>query len=69
MTSDRYLKAVLTVIAACLVYLCLVSTPWPVASAAAPALEPTEVVIVGYKDGRYSSQKYVPLPVVIKESR
>jgi hypothetical protein len=46
-----------------------VSTPWPVASAAAPAPEPTEVVIVGYKDGRYSSQKYVPLPVVIKESR
>ena len=70
-TSDRYLKGVLTVIAGCLVYLCLVLTPWPTASAAAS--EVTPVVIVGWKpwqsDSSPTSFRQEPLPVVVKESR
>jgi hypothetical protein len=67
MTSDRYLKGVLTVIAACLVYLCLVMTPWPMVSAA--AVEPTQVVIVGWKpwasDHSLTSLRSQPLPVAV----
>jgi hypothetical protein len=36
MAQDRYLKGVLTIIAAALVYLCLVLTPWPGAVAQGP---------------------------------
>lgn len=35
MQADRYVKTVLTVIAACLVYLCVALTAWPSVSAAA----------------------------------
>jgi hypothetical protein len=61
MTIDRYTKTVLTVIAVCLVYLCLAVTQWPVVSAAA---EPQEVVIIGWKEG--SSVRALntkPLPI------
>ena len=47
MTSDRYLKAVLTVIAGCLVYICIALTTGPAISAQANA--PQEVVLVGWK--------------------
>ena len=51
---DWYLRSVLTVIAAALVYLCLVLTPWPRVSAqtAARPGDPTgpgEMVIVGWR--------------------
>lgn len=74
MTSDRYLKGVLTVIAASLVYLCLVLTPWPTAAAAAAAAEQTECVIVGWKasDSRFSYTQDLgsnPLPVVVQTKK
>jgi hypothetical protein len=47
MTSDRYLKAVLTVIASCLVYICVALTTGPAASAQHGG--PQEVVLVGWK--------------------
>jgi hypothetical protein len=59
MTNDTYLRAVLTVIAAALVYLCVLLTPLPSASAqvgqivGAPtpgvSTGPGEMVIVGWK--------------------
>jgi hypothetical protein len=59
MTNDRYLRGVLTVIAAALVYLCVVLTPFPTASAqsgqvvGAPrpgeSTGPGEMVIVGWR--------------------
>jgi hypothetical protein len=45
MSSDRYLKAVLTIIAGCLVYICLALTAWPAASAD----ELTRCVIIGWE--------------------
>lgn len=57
MADDRYLRGVLTVIAGALVYLCVVMTPWPSASAQTPmrgtrtpgeSTGPAEVVIVGW---------------------
>jgi len=54
MRSDLYLRFVLTVIAAALVYLCVALTPMPAAYAQDPrtpifAPGPAEVVIVGWK--------------------
>jgi hypothetical protein len=59
MKSDLYLRAVLTVIAAALIYLCVLLTPLPVASAqvgqivGAPtpgvSTGPAEMVIVGWR--------------------
>ena len=59
MKSDPYLRAVLTVIAAALVYLCIVLTPLPTVSAQAgrvvgaptPGVStgPAEMVIVGWR--------------------
>ena len=59
MNSEIYLRTVLTVIAAALVYLCVIFTPWPVASAqtgqivGAPtpgvSTGPAEVVVVGWR--------------------
>jgi len=51
---DRYTKAVLTVIATALVYLCLVLTPWPSVQAQTAARPgestgPAQVVIVGWR--------------------
>jgi hypothetical protein len=51
---DRYLRFVLTVIAAALLYLCVVLTPWPgvAAQTAARPGDPTgpaEMVIVGWR--------------------
>jgi hypothetical protein len=46
MTSDRYLKTVLTVIAGCLVYICIALTTGPAVSA---QNGPQEVVLVGWK--------------------
>ena len=59
MTNDFYLRAVLTVIAAALVYLCVVLTPLPTVSAQAgrvvgapvPGVStgPAEMVVVGWR--------------------
>jgi hypothetical protein len=60
MNNDRYLRGVLTVIAAALVYLCVVLTPLPTASAQEPgrvvgapipgvSTGPAEMVIVGWR--------------------
>lgn len=59
MQSDRYLRVVLTVIAAALVYLCVAITAWPPVSAQAGQVEgrprpgestgPAEMVIVGFR--------------------
>jgi len=51
---DRYTKAVLTLIATALVYLCVVVTPWPgvqAQTAARPgeSTGPAQVVIVGWR--------------------
>lgn len=70
MTSDRYLKAVLTVIAGCLVYICVALTTGPAVSAQDGG--PQEVVLVGWKQGPgdrlivlppHGSEKSQPLPV------
>ena len=60
--ADRYTKTVLTVIAAALVYLCIINTPMPAAHAQSSARpgEPTgpaQVVIVGSTN---------PLPVAFQ---
>ena len=54
--ADRYVKVVLTIIAAALVYICVVVTPLPSVAAQQPATKypgqstgPTEVVIVGWR--------------------
>lgn len=54
MTTDRYTRVILTVIAAALVYLCLLQSPWPTVSAqTAPrpgaSTSPAEVVVIGWK--------------------
>jgi hypothetical protein len=54
MSTDRYLKTVLTVIAAALVYLCVVLTPWPAVGAQTAARPgdptgPAQVVVVGWR--------------------
>ena len=55
--TDRYLKSVLTVIAGALIYLCVILTPIPRASAQTPSIRPgepsgpTEVVVVGWQAG------------------
>jgi hypothetical protein len=56
MSTDRYVKAVLTVIAGCLVYICIALTNWPVVSAADSV---SRCVIVGWegKTG-YSTRTY-----------
>lgn len=52
---DRYTKAVLTLIAFALVYLCVIVTPLPRAHAQTPSIRPgessgpTEVVVVGWR--------------------
>ena len=52
---DRYTKAILTLIAFALLYLCVIFTPLPGAHAQTPSLRPgepsgpTEVVIVGWR--------------------
>jgi hypothetical protein len=51
---DRYTKAVLTLIATALVYLCIVLTPWPGVQAQTTARPgestgPAQVVIVGWR--------------------
>lgn len=59
MANDRYIRVALTVIAAALVYLCIVLTPFPTASAQAgrvvgaptPGVStgPAEMVVVGWR--------------------
>jgi len=53
MSTDRYLRGVLTVIACALVYLCVVLTPIPAVRAQARTpgeiVGPAEMVIVGWK--------------------
>jgi hypothetical protein len=68
--NDRYTKAVLTVIAAALIYLCVLLTPLPRASAQTPTLRPgepsgpTEVVVVGWRPGARE-----PMPVTIQQAQ
>ena len=74
--TDRYIKIVLTVIAAALVYICVAITPMPSVNAQQTATKypgqstgPTEVVIVGWKQTapmQISSQE--PLRVVTERS-
>ena len=64
MSSDAYLRGVLTIIAVALVYLCVILTPWPTATAqtALRPGDPTgpgEMVIVGVRPG-------VALPVQVQ---
>ena len=61
MAQDRYVRALLTIIALALVYLCVVLTPWPAVDAQAqttpPVVRPGEitspmpVVVVGWRAG------------------
>jgi hypothetical protein len=55
MQSDRYLRVVLTIIAAALVYLCIVLTPMPVASAQQPR------VVGGRTPGEYTGPAEVTI--------
>jgi hypothetical protein len=66
MSIDRYTKTILTIIAVCLVYLCLAVTRWPTVSAQADV---QRVVVAGWDDEygsrhtfEYSSRKNGPLP-------
>lgn len=60
MTTDRYTRALLSVIAGALVYLCIVLTAWPQAHAQSTrrpgeiigAPGPAEVVVVGWRPAR-----------------
>lgn len=70
MQTDPYIRLVLTVIASCLVYLCIgvgAESALPVVSAQ-PQVPPTRVVIVGFeRDGRIvplSPRTGVPVDVV-----
>jgi hypothetical protein len=65
MATDRYNRIVLTVIAACLVYLCVRDTAPPV-QAQTQAQQPLEVVLVGVDRSRYS-WRWGDLEVKIKE--
>lgn len=53
MSSDRYLKTVLTVIAACLVYMCVMLTVWPVAS----AQDLNRCITIGW-EGKHLPERY-----------
>jgi hypothetical protein len=76
--SDRYTKVTLTVIAAALLYLCLVLTPWPALHAQKQSTlrpgEPTgpvEAVIVGWRGAPGETipvSAASPVPVVIKDT-
>ncbi len=57
MTTDRYTKTVLTLIALALVYLCAVSAP--IATPTHAQASPTHVVIAGWYDS--TTQRVVPL--------
>jgi hypothetical protein len=68
MGVDRYTRAVLTVIAGTLVYICIALTPMPSASAQRAARPgddtgPARVVIVGWE-----SNTRVPVPVQVVDS-
>lgn len=73
---DRYTKAVLTVIASALIYLCIVLTPWPgvAAQTAQRPGDPTgpgEMVIVGWRGAPGESipiSSPAPLPVAVSGS-
>jgi hypothetical protein len=68
--NDRYIKSLLTVIAGALLYLCVVLTPIPAASAQTPSLRPgessgpTEVVVVGWRPGARDV-----IPVTIQQTQ
>jgi hypothetical protein len=68
--NDRYIKSVLTVIAAALVYLCVVLTPLPGVSAQTNSLRPgessgpTEVVVVGWRPSDRET-----IPVMIQQTQ
>jgi hypothetical protein len=72
--TDRYTKSVLTVIAGALIYLCVVMTPWPAASAQTArtpgeSTGPAQVVLVG---SRLSPSDAIPVsfeqPVAVRAS-
>lgn len=76
MRNDLYVRAILTVIAAALVYLCVIFTPLPVVSAQTGRVVggrtpgeytgPAEVVIVGWKSGEGAT---VPVSIARGEVR
>jgi hypothetical protein len=64
MATDRYSRAMLTVIAVALVYICIVLTPWPTVSAQrglrpGDDTGPAQAVIVGWRAG-----ESVPVQIV-----
>jgi hypothetical protein len=73
MTPDRYTRIVLTIIAAALVYLCLVFTAWPSLEAQTAlrpgdSTGPAQVVIVGWRApqaDRVPITTSAPMPVAI----
>jgi hypothetical protein len=72
MTTDRYTKSVLTVIAGALIYLCIVMTPFPGVQAQGMKRPgefggPAEMVIVGWKTDPLPITATRPLPIVASE--
>jgi hypothetical protein len=66
MAVDRYTKAVLTVIAACLVYLC-VGRPGLIPGAEAqPRPEPARVIVAGFEQDGSGYVRRLPLPVKVE---
>ncbi|MGE3277733.1 MAG: hypothetical protein AB7O67_21670 [Vicinamibacterales bacterium] len=68
MATDSYVRGVLTVIAAALVYLCVVLTPWPAVQAQTAqrpgeSTGPAEVVIVGWRGAAMPIETRRPLQV------
>jgi hypothetical protein len=75
MSTDPYVKGVLTVIAGALVYLCIVITPWPAAGAQTAARPgdptgPAQVVVVGWRAPQNEREPIVApsaIPVTMNE--
>jgi hypothetical protein len=64
MKADFYTKTMLTVIAACLIYLCL-DRPGVLPAAQAQKSQPTRVVVVGFEQDASGYLRQLPLPVQV----
>jgi len=64
--TDRYLRGILTLIAACLVYLCAILTPWPRVHAQDSLSGAQSVVIAGFQslERKRGHLEYVVTPII-----
>jgi hypothetical protein len=64
MRSDRYTKAILTIIALCLLWIAA-GGPYVLPAVEAQDRTPQRVVVVGWEQGSVGSWRAIPLPVQI----